>query len=306
MLKIFQLREIEHTKITVTLRNILYDLDSGRVDARVYKTFNDNFQLELDDKDEEKLSGKDATIVFSKVFSRAANNPDVMFKGSKIPIDADKTYTRVITAADFISYNVKSSGPNPVFHNLGAPLSPSRLNELAQRITADPSRSQIDETSLIRGAHGPMWVSVKSHFDTDTLGDAHSLRDELGLIWYENEETLVLIEIESEAVSELRAPTQFDAEPSYVYWSEGKAGDWGRTLNLRSLDKGAPEALCAAIPLGKSAVRVVGKLNSDKPEINLTKLRERAELDLKKIELSGGDACRLCEISTGVSGGSSA
>jgi hypothetical protein len=238
----------------VVLANIVYDCRHGRIPGGVFRAFRDQFTKIWEARTPGE-TGTDIPRVESIVGEIVRLDPDkFLCQGVDQPEPAN--CSRVIDARDLVEINIdlKNAG-------WGIP------DDVERRVR------QLEELGLKNLAKGELtgrlpvaWVTktaeIESLREVVKPGQlADDLRDALGLRHLSDDQYLAEIVYPPNIPATLRAPTFLDGDGALVYRSVRGKDLWGRTVNLKTMHEGLPEAVHQ--PVNFSAhykVRRIGRL----------------------------------------------
>lgn len=246
-------RKDSPVRARVVLANIVYDCTHGRLPLSVLRTFREQFAKVWKARRSQPDSG--GPRVDGMVAHIVRENPQAFLcQGNDQPDPAN--CSRVVDARDLIERNVdlKKAGwsiPDDIEHRIEQ-LERKGLHKLAQ--------------GELRGRLPLAWVTKTAKIDSlrktarpQQLAD--DLRDALGLRHFYDDQYLAEIVYPPRTPATLRAPTFLEGDGALEYRSTRGSDQWGRTVNLKTLREGLPEAVHQPVAFSAEyKVRRVGRL----------------------------------------------
>jgi hypothetical protein len=233
------------SRARVVLQNILYDCKKGRLDKNTLKVFLTAFRESVGEQPAEALIGAIVAAKSGELLCRAKDTP------------RPALCSRVMVGADFLENNIQ-------LRRLGLKIPVRDVAGAIKELQRGGLRG-ITKKSM-RGRLPLAWVTKTDAIDTlrqqvPANRLANELRDQLGLNHLHGDQYLVEIVYPPGTPATLRAPTFLEGS-DLVFRSVRGPDSWGRTVHLKTLKAGMPEAIHAPIPFtDRYSVRDVGRLS---------------------------------------------
>lgn len=248
-------------------RNLLHDASNKRLKPNALRNFGRAIK-------EEKLS---TTYRGSDIVGTSIDNlySDLALQGYAIPRHRGKL-AKVVNGQDLLNYNIRKKDGTKFASRRRRPGNPE---DIIRNVLRKPSYPQdnIETASELKGARPINWVTKLSSLNQHISAGPERLRNILGLTHYNEDQTLCVIEYPANHPVKLKNPTALDAGFNYIFWSRGKRGSWGRTIDIETSSDGLPEAVHEPINLSPDfRFKLIGRLKRTAPSIDLATFKRTA------------------------------
>ena len=272
VLKFCDLRREGTASGCVFFRNLLHDKKNNRIRPIALKRFG-----QLIESKHITTSNIGGDIV-ANCLADATNFSQLALQGYTLPKHKGRL-AKVVNGQDLLNYNMRKKDGTKFASRRRRPGNPEKV---IQRVLSKPTyqSDNIDTSSFLQGAKPINWVTKLAVLNKYISLGSDKLRNILGLTHYNEDQILCVVEYPTNHIVQLRNPTALDAACNYIFWSRGKRGSWGRTVDLDTSLDGLPEAVHGPLQLTSDfRFKFIGRLDKTAPALKLSKFRDAANKD---------------------------